>query len=158
MSVAHEKCPFCDAEFRGESSPRTVSENAFLLASAHVREAHKDKCFTCGRRNDMVAFGGDEKNADYWRPDGGCSYCGSMSPEEFFKAVEAGAEVGPTDKNYKAYVRGAGHGHAKFYFQHLSDADKTRFIELFNTKKMKIGMPGHFYTTPFFCKVEPQPS
>lgn len=39
--------------------------------------------------------------------DGGyicCSYCGSLSPYEFFAAIERGNEVVPTDKNYKAYV------------------------------------------------------
>ena len=34
----------------------------------------------------------------------GCSYCGSMSPDDFMQAVRDGAEIGPTDKNSKAYV------------------------------------------------------
>lgn len=34
----------------------------------------------------------------------GCSFCGSMSPDDFLAAVKSGAEVGPTDKNYKLYV------------------------------------------------------
>ena len=33
-----------------------------------------------------------------------CSYCGSLLPEEFFRAIELGCEIGPTDKTYKAYV------------------------------------------------------
>lgn len=36
----------------------------------------------------------------------GCSYCGSMSGDDFMAAVRAGAEVGPTDKSYKVYVAG----------------------------------------------------
>jgi hypothetical protein len=39
----------------------------------------------------------------------------------------------------------------KFYFQHLSVDQQRRFIELLNAKKLKIGMPGHFYVRPFFC-------
>lgn len=39
---------------------------------------------------------------------------------------------------------------AKFYFQHLSVDQKKRFIELLNEKKIKIGMPGHFYSRPYF--------
>ena len=43
------------------------------------------------------------------------------------------------------------------YFQHLSKADRARFIELHNADKMKIAFPGHFYTRPFFCRVvEPE--
>lgn len=91
-------------------------------------------------------------------------------------------EVGPTDKSYKIYVKNeGGHAFkmsfrscpkdatcqaptdcthwvtedrvtTKFYFQHLSDAQKNRFIELYNDKKMKIGYPGHFYVRPFFCR------
>lgn len=53
---------------------------------------------------------------DSWRPDGTCSFCGSMSPEKLFAAIEAGKEITPTDKSYKIYVDGS----QKFYFQHLS--------------------------------------
>lgn len=88
-----------------------------------------------------------------WRDDATCSYCGSMKPEAFFRAVEAGSTVVPTDKNYKAYVREAGAPRdGKVYFQHFDEADKHRFIELVNSKRMTIGMPGHFYRIPFFCQ------
>lgn len=40
----------------------------------------------------------------------------------------------------------------KFYFQHLSKEQMVRFVELLNEKKMKVGYPGHFYVTPYFCK------
>ena len=85
-----------------------------------------------------------------------CSYCGSVSPKRLFEIIEAGGEIIPTDKDYKAYVRDGGaskHEH-KFYYRHLSAADKTRFIELYNSKKMKIGYPGHFYRAPFFMRFE----
>jgi len=90
-----------------------------------------------------------------WREDGTCSYCGSLSQELFFEQVEKGAEIGPTDKSYKAYVRLIDHhvrGAGKFYFQHLDEAGRARFIELANAKTMKLGMPGHFYVLPYFCQ------
>jgi len=140
---------------------------------------------------------------DHWRADGTCSWCHSISPAKFFEAIEAGCEIGPTDKNYKAYVRlpnpdvgktietgsesgpafdidgiptradltdqekaegryrrtfhgpAASHIRAKFYFQHLSKADRDRFIELHNAGKMTFAFPGHFYARPFFCCVVP---
>ena len=91
-------------------------------------------------------------------------------------------EVGPTDKSYKIYLRNEGgeefkqsyrncppdskctgpddcthwvtrdHPQAKFYFQHLSEEQKNRFIELLNEKKMKIGVPGYFYRLPYFLQ------
>lgn len=42
----------------------------------------------------------------------------------------------------------------KFYFQHFDEEQKHRFIELHNQGKLKIGMPGHFYRLPFFCRRE----
>lgn len=39
----------------------------------------------------------------------------------------------------------------KFYFQHLSPEQQTRFIEFYNSKQMKLGYPGNFYVRPFFC-------
>jgi hypothetical protein len=39
----------------------------------------------------------------------------------------------------------------KFYFQHLDEVGKHRFIELLNAKALNVGAPGHFYRLPFFC-------
>lgn len=36
----------------------------------------------------------------------GCSYCGSMNPDDFMEAVRSGLEIEPTDKSYKLYVNG----------------------------------------------------
>lgn len=44
------------------------------------------------------------EHKSHWREDGTCSYCGSMSPEKLFQAIEAGCVVDGTDKNYKLYV------------------------------------------------------
>lgn len=107
--------------------------------------------FWCDRRHEGMGIPPGEPT-DTWREDGTCSYCGSVSPSLFFERVLAGDEVGPTDKNYKAYIGERG----KFYFQHLSEEEKNRFIELYNNKTMKLGFPGHFYSRPFFCAVAPK--
>ena len=90
----------------------------------------------------------------YWRWDGTCSSCGSISPDQFFSAIAAGAVIGPTDKSYKVYVEGKAapkvSGACKFYFQHLSKEQKKRFIDLVNAKTIKIGMPGYFHVLPYF--------
>ena len=79
-------------------------------------------------------------------PDGTCQYCGSLLPVEFMHRARLGTELEPTDKNYKVYL---GDGR-KFYFQHLDEAQREEFFQLFKTKKLTIGYPGHFYVLPFF--------
>lgn len=76
-----------------------------------------------------------------------CSYCGSLRPEDFMSRVEAGEALCPTDKNYKAYIEP---NDDKFYYQHLSDDQKKRLIELANAKKIKFSAPGYWYVRPFF--------
>lgn len=49
-------------------------------------------------------------------------------------------------------LRSSGGQEAKFYYQHLSDAQRAEFIDLVNDGRMKIGYPGHFYRLPFFCR------
>lgn len=143
------------------------------------------------------------EHQSHWTEDGTCSYCGSLSPEQLFAAIEAGCELGPTDKNYKVYVHRldpkagepcvygwANHAregyievtaenidtlppgptgrrdykigdfieiskrpaltHDKFYFQHLNEEERQRFVELMNEKKLILGHPGFFYRLPFF--------
>lgn len=94
-----------------------------------------------------------------WREDNCCSYCGSLNPEEFMRRLEAGdVSLVPTDKSYKVYVDGPGLNHQKFYFQHLSPEQQTRFIELYNAHKLRLGVPGYFYQLPYFCsRVAPKP-
>lgn len=90
-----------------------------------------------------------------------CSFCGSLSPELFMARLEAGDVIlEPTDKCYKAYLRNDGgepfkSPTGKFYYQHLSEDQKTRFVELYNEKKMKLATPGYFYVAPYFCKRVP---
>jgi len=74
---------------------------------------------TCPRRaeNGMDLADGPFRNAgqnlDSYEPGHGligqprgCTYCGSMDPDDFMQAVRDGAEIGPTDKSYKVYVKG----------------------------------------------------
>lgn len=85
----------------------------------------------------------------------GCSYCGSMHPDDFLEALREGAELGVADKNYKAYVSGYrnnGDNGGKFYYQHLSPEQRTEFITLLNEKKVKIGFPGFFTVLPYFIR------
>lgn len=42
----------------------------------------------------------------------------------------------------------------KFYFEHLSEAQRRRFIELLNEKKLFFDYPGRFYRLPFFCSFD----
>ena len=57
----------------------------------------------CPRRQESLSTI-TKPESDHWHEDGTCSYCGSLNPDEFMRAIEAGAEVGPTDKGYKAYI------------------------------------------------------
>lgn len=41
---------------------------------------------------------------------------------------------------------------AKFYFQHLSEEQMKRFIELHNAGSLRLNTPGHFYVRPFFMR------
>ena len=40
----------------------------------------------------------------------------------------------------------------KFYYVHLSEEQQHEFIDLHNSRHMKIGYPGHFYQPPFFTQ------
>lgn len=84
-----------------------------------------------------------------------CSFCGSLHPDDFMERMKNGETVGPTDKNYKAYLGGS--GGPKFYYQHLSIEQRREFVECLNDKRMVLGDPGHFYRLPFFCVPSPPP-
>lgn len=47
---------------------------------------------------------------------------------------------------------------SKFYFEHLSIEQRHKFIELLNTKKLRLGEPGFFYRLPFFMTLDPLPA
>lgn len=77
----------------------------------------------------------------------GCSYCGSMHPDDFMQAMREGKELGVTDKNYKAYVD---HQSGKFYYQHLSTEQQAEFIAMLNRHEITFGYPGFFTVRPYF--------
>ena len=115
--------------------------------------------FTCPRRiedgtiSSVFTMGGENK--DNWRDDNTCSYCGSSNPEIVMEGIETSdIEITPTDKNYKIYLHSISGKHygMKFYFQHFSEEQKNKFIQLNNEKKLKLQEPGYFYCLPFFCK------
>lgn len=110
-----------------------------------------------------------------WPDDGHCHRCGSLLGDIFMARLEAGdVEVVPSDKNYKCYVHNKNgekfkqshsgktdadgnwsctteeRNETKFYFQHLSEDQMRRFVDLLNEKKLHIGDPGFFYRKPFF--------
>jgi hypothetical protein len=60
---------------------------------------------TCRRQRFEAVLAVQKDHKVTLRPDGTCSYCGSIMASAFLAAVEEGAQVTPTDKNYKAYVR-----------------------------------------------------
>lgn len=116
MSEAAQ-CPECARKFawgRDDDSAiveahgenwRSCAENAHWKLHFHMMGEHPDAGFRCARRGEspMRHMNGN----DWWGNRDGhkaCSYCGSLSPDEFFSAIEAGAEIGPTDKSYKVYV------------------------------------------------------
>lgn len=120
MSANHSTCPICAAEFRADPSQKAAYDaslwaddraetmrllgaiNAYWALKHHMAAEHVDKMFVCGRQGESH-LGGEGPQA-FWEADGTCSYCGSMSPDQFFAAVDAGAQITPTDKSYKAYV------------------------------------------------------
>jgi hypothetical protein len=90
--------------------------------------------------------------------------------------------LGATDKSYKVYVHNEGGAtllqhyrdcpreakctgpddcthwtvretnQGKFYFQHLSEVQMQRFVDLYNEKKLKMHGGYHFYVAPFFMR------
>ena len=119
----------------------------------------------CPRRVENPRYPGDD-GVDSWPiheyPDSpgiinngrrSCSYCGSLHPDDFLAAIREGAEIGPTDKSYKAYVEWPNSpSRGKFYYQHLGEEQRREFIGLLNEGEMKVGYPGHFYVLPFFIR------
>ena len=100
----------------------------------------------CGRRIEHPEGPINPADAvDSFDPKLGCSFCGSISPDEVFKAIDDEVNLSPTDKDYKVYVGGR-----KFYFQHFNEAERDRFVKLLNAGKIKFEYPGRFYVLPFF--------
>lgn len=109
----------------------------------------------CPRRAEMGLRIGEPSDDSFEQRDA-CSYCGSLNPDTFMARLEAGdIQIGSTDKSYKVYVTNWGGAElhtVKFYFQHLDEKQKQRFVELFNEKKLHFSGGFGFYVWPFFMK------
>lgn len=122
--------------------------------------------FTCPRRaeNGMDQPGSPLRGAgrlkDRYRPGHGligqkegCTYCGSLAPDAFLDALKAGAELGTTGKDYKAYLAPhdlAGPNGAKFYFQHMDADQRTEFISMLNAGEVRFEERFGFTVLPYF--------
>lgn len=114
------------------------------------------KAIVCPRRGELGAGASVFKlpESDHIRADDTCSYCGSLDPDVLMARIEAGTIfLEGSDKNYKVYLKATEGseplkygGADKFYFQHLSEPQKIRFIELYNERKVKHSL----YVLPFF--------
>ena len=139
---------------------------------------------TCPRR--VYGFGPWERKAglDPITPeDDCCSFCGSLNPATLMARLEAGdVELGPSDKNYKVYVRNRGGAmfkqhyrdcprdsephmpevcthwvtreidQTKFYFQHLSPEQQQRFVEIYNDRRIHFSVVIDFHVLPYFMR------
>lgn len=75
----------------------------------------------------------------YWRPDGSCSYCGSMTVgEAILRLKTAGTRYSGADWKYgwphKFYIEAGGYPH-KFYNEHLDRATPEEFEEFAKLSK-----------------------
>ncbi len=75
-----------------------------------------------------------------------------LTPAEALERIEKGVVVTPTDKNYKIYVG----NYDKAYFNEFTPEEQQKFIDLYNTRKVKLDYPYYFYVLPFFMKLAPR--
>jgi len=75
-----------------------------------------------------------------------------LTPEE--KEIAKGYDPTDGQERFIQFGTNGAINHAKFYFQHLSPEQRTKFVQLLNDKKMNIGYPGYFYSLPYFVKKE----
>jgi hypothetical protein len=114
-------------------------------------------CFYCGslaadtfmarlEASDVELGPTDKDYKVYVHNDGGQPFKQTYG-ETYEEPATCGHE-GHVEKKFRWHCRDM--AQAKFYFDHLSEAQRVRFVELLNQKKLKIGYPGHFYRRPFF--------
>lgn len=136
---------------------RVESLERVVGALLRRRERH-----TCPRRAENP-WSHDENRDTYAPRHGlvsqprGCTYCGSLPPDDFMEAVRRGAEVGPTDKSYKLYVTLSTVGStrdAKFYTPHLSPAQSREFYDLWRAGQVRWGYPGGPYRSLYLPGLE----
>lgn len=112
----------------------------------------------CPRRRENPSSYTIFPGEDSWETRGGlythCSYCGSLNPDTLLELIQGGlCTVGPTDKNYKAYIAViGGEDHIKFYYQHFSEDQKLQFFNMYRDQTVMLGYPGYFYVLPYFIQ------
>ena len=151
-------CPRRDESYFG-SSPAFARDNDY--------DPSDDTCRYCGSLDPStfmqrieagtVQLGTTDKNYKvYVNNDGGESF--KQSFRDCYNAPDKDANPcndGP-DKCTHWVTKET--NHTKFYFQHLSEHQMERFIELLNAKKLKFQGGYGFYVLPFFCtRKEEQP-
>lgn len=88
-----------------------------------------------------------------------CKLESDLTKEEFELAkscgwmVEKRKDEGRDKTNWICFGPAGAKRHGKFYFYHLDEEGKKRFIELYNNRTMNVGYPGHLYTKPYFVNV-----
>ena len=100
-----------------------------------------------------------------WLEVGSCSYCGSMEPAALFEAITGGAEIYATSRNNQLFVRyieidpetgrvgeTPTQAEGMFQFEHFSESERTKFVQLLNDEEITFGYPGHFTILPFFVQ------
>lgn len=101
------------------------------------------------KENPIGSFG---KSATY------CKLECDMTDEEFEMAknqgwlVEDRRQSGRDQTQWICFGPTGAIKHGKFYFDHLDEEGRKRFIELHNNHTMQLAYPGHFYTTPYFVR------
>jgi hypothetical protein len=147
-----------DSHLAVAAAGESCAENAYWKLKGHMAAEHPNEGHRCGRRGDLLAR--DDGSKDWWSTSRGlrtCSYCGSLHPDDLFAAIEAGTcrQISGTDKNYKIYVdmgAAGGSSHAKFYYQHFDEAQRDRFIALYNEKKLPLEPRFGLYVLPYFAR------
>lgn len=142
-----------------------LAEDWRVIEEATALAAKPSGTFNCPRRKDDEQVPKDGKLHDFWRvyatgAPATCCYCGSINADVFMSMVEdQRVTLTPTDDSQKVYVDGEGLQSAKFYFEHMSDAQRRRFIELYNERKLRFYQAQPFYVLPYFMQqVEPEPT
>lgn len=106
---------------------------------------------------EVVASSPFKFGAPHWNDDGTCSHCGGMRPSVALKAIKEGAEVEPTDKNYKMYIRSLSTSACptgKCYMNHFSESQAIELVLLWMKKQINFATPGTFYSGLPFGRYE----
>lgn len=150
------------AEVPSHICPRRA-ESSFGRATGADTWGNDDTCSWCGSLNpdilmarleaaDIEIGPTDKSYKIYVRNIGGALF--KQTFRDCFEKPWAGARkkpecTGPGDCTHWTTRETS---ETKFYLQHLSPEQRTRFIDLYNEKRMKLGYPGYFYVRPFFCE------